>query len=167
MYTVTSAGRVALTGYEGSPTFLAVPGFVYDGKMRFAVTSIGDKAFYGCSTLTYADLGDARVVGLKAFANCSSLEELHLTAFKIKGWAFFGCSSLRKADLSSVMYVGEKSFRGCPLESVVFSGSLAYLPDGAFPAEFIGTSGEILRAAPKILAGHTFEGLGGKLRLVS
>ncbi len=167
MYTVTSAGRVALTGYEGSPTFLAVPGFVYDGKMRFAVTSIGDKAFYGCSTLTYADLGDARVVGLKAFANCSSLEELHLTAYKVKGWAFFECSSLREADLSSVMYFGEKAFRGCQLESVAFSGNLAYMPDGTFAAEFLGASGESLGASPKILAGHSFEGTGGRLRLVS
>ena len=52
-----------------------------------SVTSIGDKAFYGCSGLTSINIpGSVTSIGDKAFYRCSSLTEIHAESFTKDEW---------------------------------------------------------------------------------
>ena len=41
-----------MVGYAGSPVNVSVPDTVTHGGHEFAVVSVGDKAFYGCTAIT-------------------------------------------------------------------------------------------------------------------
>ena len=93
-YTVTSADapEVSATGYEGGVS--AVPSSVLYKGTDIPVASVAAKAFYGCGSLTSADLTCARSIGMKAFANCSSLTDISFGEGleSIGAYAFYGLS---------------------------------------------------------------------------
>ena len=69
-YALLDDGTVEIAGYKGSADLLAIPAEL-DGK---AVTSIGDCAFYLCSSLTSVSIPDSVTsIGDYAFAGCGSL----------------------------------------------------------------------------------------------
>ena len=62
-----------------------------------SVTSIGDYAFYNCTSLTSVEIPDSvTIIGNDAFYNCTSLTSIVIpdSVTSIGGWAFDGCSSL-------------------------------------------------------------------------
>lgn len=88
------------------------------------VISIGDRAFYGCESLSSIDISSVLTIGENAFEGCKSLKELmlsdHLTT--VKSGAFSACSSLKSVYLpATVEYLGQAVFSGCTaLDSVIF-----------------------------------------------
>ncbi len=93
-YIVTSADspEARVTGFSGDPT--SVPSSVQFLGCDVAVTSVADKALFGCSTLASADLSNVKSVGLKSFAYCTTIKEIKFgnSLSSVGSYAFFGLS---------------------------------------------------------------------------
>ena len=90
-----------------------------------SVTSIGDYAFFKCSSLTSVTIGDSVTsIGNDAFFSCSSLTSVTIgdSVTSIGNDAFFSCSSLTNVTIpDSVTSIGHSVFYGCSsLTSVTF-----------------------------------------------
>lgn len=85
-------------------------------QINTGVTSIGRYAFYGCSSLTSADIpkGVTKIAKL-AFGGCSGLEEVTLPDGVLDiSDAFNQCTSLKKITIQSgVTYIEQETFKGC------------------------------------------------------
>jgi len=81
------------------------------------VTSIGDYAFYGCTSLTDITIQDSITsIGSFAFYGCKGLASVTIpNSIKfIGGWTFFGCTSLINVIIpDSVTTIGWDAFSGC------------------------------------------------------
>jgi hypothetical protein len=116
-----------------------------------SVTSIGNTAFYCCSSLTSVTIPDSiTTIGYSAFAYCSGLTSITIpnsvtsignTAFaycsgltsitipnsvtSIEGYAFSGCSSVTSITIpNSVTSIGEDAFYDCSdLNSITYEGT--------------------------------------------
>jgi len=127
-----------------------------------SVTSIGDKAFYGCSKLTsviFPSGSKLESIGKSAFYNCSMLASIEipdsvdsiesmafsgctgLTSVKlpnniksIAAWTFDRCSELTSIDIpDGVTSIGEDAFSACSkLVSVKLSNELVSIDVRAF-----------------------------------
>ena len=163
-YSIDSESSVTITGYEGSISSLIVPVCVSYGGSAYTVDSVSAKAFYGCTTLEYADLGAVSMIGDRAFANCTSLVGVKVSAPYLGTYCFFGCP-LKNLDLTSVVTIDASAFSECSaLESLVFSDSLAYVGKNAFfRAFFYSTDGAAITEDAAGLAGKTFMGADSKL----
>ncbi len=82
------------------------------------VTYIGDYAFFNCSSLTSVTIpAGVTSIGEDAFCNCSSLTSVTIPAgvTSIGDYAFYDCSSLTAVTIpNSVTYIGEYAFSYCP-----------------------------------------------------
>ena len=85
-------------------------------------TSIGSNAFYGCSGLTYVNIGNGVTsIGSYAFYGCSSLTSVTIpdSVTSIGRDAFSGCSSLTSITIpNSVTSIGSYAFDGCTAEII-------------------------------------------------
>ena len=83
-----------------------------------SVTSIGDYAFFGCSSLTSITIGNSVTsIGSSAFSNCSSLDSIIIpdSVTSIGKGAFYCCPSLTSIIIpDSVTSIGDYAFFGCP-----------------------------------------------------
>ncbi len=118
VYEVTNLfpAKVEVVGYEGSPTSVVVPETIEIDGFEFDVPSIGNKAFYGCRTLTDIEMPYVDSIGVKAFARCSDLTNVEVGdgLKKISAYAFFRCSSLQSFDApSSLKVIGSYTFYEC------------------------------------------------------
>ena len=102
-----------------------------------SVTSIGDAAFYDCSSLTSVTIPNSVTsIGDWAFQNCSSLTSVTIpnSVTSIGKCAFFNCSSLTSVTIpNSVTSIGNDAFRGCSsLTSVTIPNSLTSIGNYVF-----------------------------------
>ena len=101
------------------------------------VTSIGNSAFAGCSSLTSITLSNNITnIGNSAFAGCSSLTSITIpdSVTSIGEGAFSGCSSLTSITLSNnITNIGNSAFAGCSsLTSITIPDSVTSIGEGAF-----------------------------------
>ncbi len=82
-----------------------------------SVTSIGDRAFEGCSGLTSVTIGNSVTsIGKYAFTDCSGLTSVTIgnSVTSIGDYAFTDCSGLTSVTIgNSVTSIGYDAFRGC------------------------------------------------------
>ena len=102
-----------------------------------SVTSIGERAFYGCYRLSSIVIGDSVTsIGDYAFYDCSSLSSVVIgdSVTSIGHWAFYGCDSLSSVVIGdSVTSIGDCAFSGCDsLSSLVIPDSVTTIGSSAF-----------------------------------
>ena len=86
-------------------------------ELPSSVTRIGDSALLGCSSLTSIELpSSVTSIGNYAFEDCRSLISITIpdSVMSIGNGAFYYCSSLTKITIpSSVTSIGAEAFEGC------------------------------------------------------
>ena len=102
-----------------------------------SVTSIGDSAFSGCTSLTSVTIPDSVTsIGDWAFSYCTSLTSVTLpdSVTSIGYEAFFNCISLTSVTIpDGVTSIGEDAFRNCTsLTSVTIPDSVTRIGERAF-----------------------------------
>jgi hypothetical protein len=125
--------EVEITGYHGAGGNVVIPGTI-DGK---AVTSIGDSAFYQCSSMTSVSLPNSiTIIGWSAFYDCSQLTSVSIPSSVsfIGDSAFSDCSSLASVSFpNGLKSIGSNAFQSClSLGSVTIPSSVLSIGQLAF-----------------------------------
>ena len=145
-YTVTGGClTISGTGVMKDYTSSANLGTLYTFTtcvIESGVTTIGDYAFFGCSSLTSITIPDGVTsIGASAFRGCSSLTSITIpdSVTSIGAYTFRDCSSLTSITIpDGVTSIGTYAFYGCySITSVIFSGSKPTLSTNTFA---LGTS---------------------------
>ena len=103
----------------------------------YRVTSIGEKAFWGCSGITSLTLPDSVTsIGDSAFRGCSGITSLTIpeSVTSIGNCAFYGCSGITSLTIpDSVTAIGYSAFEGCSgITSLTIPDSVTSIGDWAF-----------------------------------
>ena len=122
-----------------------IPDMVVLDGVSYSVTTIGNYAFFDCSSLTSIAIPNSITsIGDYAFAGCNSLTSITIpnNVTSIGDWAFSGCSSLTSITIpNSVTSIGDEAFARCSgLTSVTIPNSVTSIGDRAFYACFSLTS---------------------------
>ncbi len=134
-YTVEVTHRFASSGGYYSTT-VSIPSNVnYDGK-TYSVTSIGDSAFYWCTSLKYISLPNTiNRIGNNSFSRCTSFYSISIptSVTSIGEYAFYQCKLTSVIIPNSVTEIGESAFFLCEsLTSVTLSSSLTTIEKQLF-----------------------------------
>ena len=139
-YNILDGNNVAVT-YKGSFSTdyaneysgeVTIPETVIYNGTTYSVTSIGDEAFYNCSSLTSITIPNSVTsIGNFAFSHCRSLVSMVIpgSVMRIGYWAFSRCRSLSSITIpQSVVSIGEALFVECSslVSIVVESGNPTY-----------------------------------------
>ena len=122
--------------YSGA---VVIPATVdYDG-VTYDVTTIGERAFSGCSGMTSVTIPNSvTFIGEYAFRDCSGLTSINIpnTITSIEEYAFYGCSGLTSVTIpNSVKTIGNDAFHDCSgLTSVTIPNSVTSIGVNAFYA---------------------------------
>lgn len=122
--------------YDCSGDIIIPASVTYEG-IEYSVTSIGEKAFYHCSSITSITIPNSVMsIGYAALAFCSSLTSITIpnSVTEIGTYAFAHCWSLTSIIISnSVTRIGEGLFRGCiNLSSITIPNSVTSIGYAAF-----------------------------------
>ena len=101
------------------------------------VTTIGDNAFDGCSTMTSVTIPQSTTtIGGSAFQNCTSLQNITLPegVTSIGNSAFQGCTSLQSINIpEGLTSISNSTFQDCTsLQSINLPEGLTSIGDDAF-----------------------------------
>ena len=114
-----------------------IPSTVTYNGTTYSVTTIKERTFYDCSSLTSVTIPNSVTsIGGEAFAGCSSLTSVTIpnSVTSIGDYAFFHCSSLTSITIpNSVTSIGSEAFYGCSsLTSVTIPNSVTSIGNDAF-----------------------------------
>lgn len=115
--------------YRGS---INIPESVtYNGSI-YSVTSIDDRAFFDCSSMTSIMIpSSVTSIGDRAFWGCSGLTSVTIpsSVMSIGNYTFEGCSGLTFVTIEEgVMSIGDWAFSGCSgLTSVTIPSSVMFI----------------------------------------
>ena len=120
--------------YSGS---VDIPASVTFKGSEYSVTSIGNRAFSSCSSLTSITIPNSVTsIGEYAFQYCSGLTSVTIpnSVTSIGNYAFGWCSGLTSVTIgNSVTSIGESAFQGCSgLTSVTIPNSVTSIGNYAF-----------------------------------
>ncbi len=118
-------------------TKIQIPSQIKYGKYTYEVTSIGDGAFAGCSSLTSISIPNSVTsIGKEAFQSCSRLTSITIpnSVTSIGDWAFQSCSCLTSITIpNSVTSIGDYTFYECrALTSISIPNSITSIGNEAF-----------------------------------
>ena len=132
-------GTGAMTNYENAK---ATPWYDYnslinDVTIKEGMTSIGNSAFYGCSSLTTITIPESVTsIGNSAFDGCINLTSITIPegVTSIGRWAFGGCSSLTTITIpEGVTSIEDYTFWVCrSLTSITIPESVTSIGNSAF-----------------------------------
>ena len=141
---LTDDGVLTITGEgkmnEYSDSYNSAPWVNYNIKRIIigdGITTIGEGAFRGCSSLTSVTIPNSvTTIEQSAFGGCSSLTSVTIpnSVTTIGGDAFSGCSSLTSVTIpNSVTTIGEYTFYGCSsLTSITIPNSVTTIGGRVF-----------------------------------
>ena len=141
---LNSIAPAGLTEYTIPNSVTTIGDYAFEGCSSLtsvtipdSVTTIGNTAFYNCSSLTSITIGDSvTTIGHHAFYSCTSLTSLTIgdSVTTIGKSAFYGCSSLTSITIpDSVTTIGDEAFCGCSsLTSVTIGDSVTSIGNYAF-----------------------------------
>ena len=120
--------------YSGS---VVIPSTVNYGGVKYNVTSIGNRAFWGSSGLTSVTIHNSvKEMGYYAFESCTGLTSFTIpnSIKRLSEGVFQGCSGLTSITIpNSVTSIGHSAFSGCSgLTSVTIPNSVTSLEPYAF-----------------------------------
>ena len=139
-----------------------IPKTVTYNSNTYRVTSIGEWAFYGCSSLTSITIPEGVTsIGEWAFYDCSSLTSITIPegVTSIGEYAFYDCSSLTSITIpEGVPSIGYRAFEGCrSLTSITIPESVTEIGEDAFHGCSSLTSITIPESVTEI-GNYAFEG---------
>ena len=123
-WTLDDAGTLTISGtgtmkdyYYYIHSYLPWGTSIKSVMIESGVTSIGNSAFYECSSLTSVTIPDSVTsIGAGAFYGCSSLTSVTIpdSVTSIGNFAFSGCSSLTSVTIpDGVTSIGDQAFSFC------------------------------------------------------
>ena len=134
-FTVTSEEKKTckVTSYDGRDNTIVIPRF-WNG---YTVTSIGERAFYGCTLITSIVISNSVTsIGDRAFFYCASLTSIVIpdSVTSIGSYAFYNCTSLTSITIGNgVKSIGEGAFYVCSsLTSIVIPDSVTSIRNSVF-----------------------------------
>lgn len=92
---------------------------------------VGEKAFYNCRSLSSIPFeGELSPMGVSAFENCTSLENVSLYSAAISPRCFVNCISLTTVECRNGGGIGYEAFLGCEkLSAITVNGNEYNTPD--------------------------------------
>ena len=140
---VTSIGDRAFRGWDGELMCLS-PYFIYENNVLFDKDKSKILSFRDTKTSSYVIPDSVTSIGNSAFYGCSSLSSIVIpdSVTSIGDSAFRGCSSLCNLIIpDSVTSIGDSAFIYChSLRNLVIPANVTSVEDGAFH----GWNGELL-----------------------
>jgi len=134
----TETGEATVSDADESISGNAViPGTIEVGGQKYKVTSIGDYAFFYCSSLTQIAIPESVTsIGQGTFAYCSSLKEITIPegVTSIGDSAFISCASLTEVTIpESVTSIGDGTFDSCSsLKEIAIPEGVTSIGSNAF-----------------------------------
>ncbi|SDO57642.1 Leucine rich repeat-containing protein, partial [Prevotella communis] len=114
---ISGTGAMADYTNASSVPWYSVRDKITSATIAAGVTSVGNYAFYGCSSMTAINLpATVTSVGNYAFSGCSNLTAINLPEglTSIGSCAFQGCSNLANVTIpDGVTTIGGSAFQGC------------------------------------------------------
>ena len=170
-YDFDSSTKTASVTYRGSYCFsyegeysgsVVIPETVTYNGTTYSVTSIGEEAFYYCTSLTSVTIPNSVTsIGKYAFDDCTSLTSITIpnSVTSIGDNAFEDCSSFTSVTIpNSVTSIGEGTFFICTsLTSITIPNSVTTIGNYAFSSCRSLTSITIPNSVTSI-GGETFNG---------
>lgn len=133
-YFIARIGNSAFENCTALATFTTMDGA---DKKTAALRTIGDRAFFGNTSLNNVDVNTTKgvnTIGVSAFENCGQLATINLSGVtRFAEGVFRNAKALKSVTMSAnaSIYVGQEAFRNCVTLSDI-TARIAAVDDGAF-----------------------------------